>query len=197
MKISCEAETHTLITLQQNDLLCTSGFVEAFAAPPWFQTLKLRSNMNHRASTNSVNCAVVRRSTRHGGSRRQHAEEVVGPRASAKAYRSQAACRSSTAGMRMRSLSCSARSSSSSLCTNASLPSGVPETRRPCWSGRRDQSGRCRDADPASLAEGRSRAGSHSFCRDWPRLQVVQSPVMLGCNIDWLTPHTQLKSCKP
>ena len=77
MKISCEAETHTLITLQQNDLLCTSGFVEAFAAPPWFQTLKLRSNMNHRASANSVNCAVVRRSKGQGGSRWQHAEEVV------------------------------------------------------------------------------------------------------------------------
>ena len=57
-----------------------------------------------------------------------------------KRNRSQAACRSSTAGMRVSNLSCSARLSSSCRCTNASLPSGVPKTRRPCWSGRRDQS---------------------------------------------------------
>ena len=57
-----------------------------------------------------------------------------------KRNRSQAACRSSTAGMRVSNLSCSARLSSSCRCTNASLPSGVPKTRGPCWSGRRDQS---------------------------------------------------------
>ena len=53
MIISCEAEIHALIGLRQNDLLCSSGFVEAFAGPPWPHTLKFRSNINRRASTNS------------------------------------------------------------------------------------------------------------------------------------------------
>ena len=53
-RILCESETHTLITLQQNALLCTKGFVEAFAAPPGSRTLKLRNTINHRASTDSV-----------------------------------------------------------------------------------------------------------------------------------------------
>ena len=45
-----DSHTHHIAA---NDLLCTRGLVEAFAAPPLFHTLNLRSNINHRASTNS------------------------------------------------------------------------------------------------------------------------------------------------